>query len=107
MSGYAKGPRPASGLIASPIPHQPPDRAATAEVRSRAARLDHDRRQARLRAFRLVAFAVLLEVMLVLPFVDHLADANSTIHFTQHGLIFAGGMLMGLALREVQRTARR
>jgi hypothetical protein len=65
------------------------------------------RRTARLRALRLVVFAALLEVVLVLPFVDHLADANSTIHFTQHGFIFAGGVLMGLALRDVQRASRR
>ena len=61
----------------------------------------------RLRAFRLVVFAVLLEVVLLMPFVDHLADANQTIHFTQHGFIFAGGVLMGMALRDVQRASRR
>jgi hypothetical protein len=65
-----------------------------------------DRRKTRLRALRLVMFAALLEVVLVLPFVDHLADANATIHFTQHGFIFAGGVLMGLALRDVQRASR-
>ncbi len=66
-----------------------------------------DRPTARLRAFRLVVFAALLEIVLVLPFVDHLADANPTIHFTQHGFIFAGGVLMGLALRDVQRASAR
>ena len=66
-----------------------------------------DRRQTRARALRLVVFAALLELVLVLPFVDHLADANPTIHFTQHGFIFAGGVLMGLALRDVQRASRR
>lgn len=65
------------------------------------------RRRARLRAFRLVVFAVLLEVVLLMPFVDHLADSNNTIHFTQHGFIFAGGVLLGLAIRDVQRTSRR
>ena len=64
-------------------------------------------RRARLRAFRLVVFAVLLEVVLLMPFVDHLADSNSTIHFTQHGFIFAGGVLLGLAIRDVQRASRR
>jgi len=54
-----------------------------------------------------VVFAVLLEVVLLMPFVDHLADANQTIHFTQHGFIFAGGVLMGMALRDVQRASRR
>ncbi len=28
------------------------------------------------------------------------------IHFTQHGFIFAGGVLMGLAIRDVQRASR-
>ena len=51
-------------------------------------------------------FAAILEICLILPFVDHLADANPTIHFTQHGFIFAGGVLMGLALRDVQRAPR-
>jgi hypothetical protein len=65
------------------------------------------RRRARLRAFRLVVFAVLLEVTLLMPFVDHLADSNNTIHFTQHGFIFAGGVLLGMAIRDVQRASRR
>ena len=68
---------------------------------------ERTRSATRLRAFRLVVFAVLLEVVLLMPFVDHLADANQTIHFTQHGFIFAGGVLMGMALRDVQRASRR
>jgi len=69
--------------------------------------IERDGRRARLRAFRLVVFAVLLEVVLLMPFVDHLADSHPTIHFTQHGFIFAGGVLMGLAIRDVQRASRR
>ena len=65
-----------------------------------------DPRTTRLRGLRLVVIAALLEVVLVLPFVDHLADANPTVHFTQHGFIFAGGVLMGFALRDVQRASR-
>ncbi len=57
----------------------------------------------RTRALRLLIFAALLEVTLILPFVDHLADAHPTIHFTQHGLIFLGGVLMGIALRDAYR----
>ena len=53
-----------------------------------------------------MVFAVLLEVVLLMPFVDHLADSNKTIHFTQQGFIFAGGVLLGLALRDVQRAPR-
>jgi hypothetical protein len=64
-----------------------------------------DRRSARRRALRLVVFAALLEIVLILPFVDHLADTHPMIHFTQHGFIFAGGVLMGLAIRDVQRSS--
>ncbi len=52
---------------------------------------------------RLVGFAVLLELFLLMPFVDHIADAHPTVHFTQHGFIFLGGVLMGWALRDVHR----
>ncbi len=69
--------------------------------------VERSRRKARLRAFRMVGFVILLEVALLMPFVDHLADSNNTIHFTQHGFIFAGGVLLGLAIRDVQRAARR
>jgi hypothetical protein len=69
--------------------------------------IDRARRRLRLRAFALVAFTVVLEVVLLMPFVDHLADSNNTIHFTQHGFIFGGGVLLGLAIRDVQRSARR
>lgn len=65
-----------------------------------------DRRARRRHALRLVMFAALLEIVLILPYVDHLADAHPMIHFTQHGFIFAGGVLMGLALRDVQRASR-
>ena len=68
---------------------------------------ERNRQRARLRAFRLVVFAVLLEVVLLMPFVDHVADSNPTIHFTQHGFIFAGGVLLGMAIRDVQRASRR
>ncbi|HYB27289.1 MAG TPA: hypothetical protein VEF89_11790 [Solirubrobacteraceae bacterium] len=72
-----------------------------------AVRADDIRRRTRIRALRLVVFAAVFEVVLLLPFVDHLADAHPTLHFTQHGFIFAGGVLMGLALRDVQRNSRR
>jgi hypothetical protein len=69
--------------------------------------IDRARRRLRLRAFALVVFTVVLEVVLLMPFVDHLADSNNTIHFTQHGFIFCGGVLLGMAIRDVQRSARR
>ena len=59
----------------------------------------------RLRSLSLVAIAALLELLLIAPFVDHLADSNPTIHFTQHGLIFLGGVLMGVALRDAYRQS--
>ena len=65
-----------------------------------------DRIKTRRKAMRLVVFAALLEITLVLPFIDHLADTHPMIHFTQHGFIFAGGVLMGLAIRDVQRASR-
>ena len=77
------------------------------EVMEANASTHRSRPTVRLRALRLVVIAVVLEVVLLMPFLDHLAGANQTIHFTQHGLIFAGGILMGLALREVQRAPRR
>jgi hypothetical protein len=49
-----------------------------------------DRRTARRRALRLVVFAALLEIVLILPFVDHLADTHPMIHFTQGSSSRAG-----------------
>jgi hypothetical protein len=69
--------------------------------------VERARARARLRAFRLVVFAVLFEVVLLMPYVDRLADSHPTIHFTQHGFIFAGGVLLGMAIRDVQRASRR
>ena len=60
----------------------------------------------RLRSLSLVAVAALLELLLIAPFVDHLADSNPTIHFTQHGLIFVGGVLRGVALRDAYRQSQ-
>jgi hypothetical protein len=47
-------------------------------------------------------FALVLEISLITPWVDDAADGNSTIHFTQHGLIFIGGLIMGWALRDLR-----
>jgi hypothetical protein len=46
--------------------------------------------------------ALVLEVVLITPWVDDAADSNATVHFTQHGLIFLGGILMGWALRDLR-----
>ncbi len=37
-----------------------------------------------------------LEVLLLTPWVDDFANENATVHFTQHGLIFVGGLDHGL-----------
>ncbi len=65
------------------------------------------RRTTRARALRLVVSAAVLELFLLMPFVDHFADAHPTVHFTQHGFIFLGGVLMGWALRDVDRASGR
>jgi len=59
------------------------------------------------RAFAVGVAALVLELVLILPFVDDLADENATAHFTQHGLIFVGGILMGVALRDMFLLSRR
>ncbi len=59
-----------------------------------------------LRSIVLAAAALVLEIILILPFVDDLADKNSTVHFTQHGLIFVGGVVMGYALYGALRLRR-
>ncbi|HUA43609.1 MAG TPA: hypothetical protein VMA77_00165 [Solirubrobacteraceae bacterium] len=66
---------------------------------------DQIRRRTRVRAMRMVVFAALFELFLVMPFVDRYADAHPTVHFTQHGFIFLGGVLMGWALRDVHRAS--
>lgn len=63
---------------------------------------DGARRAAR-RALLIALGAVLIEILLVMPWVDHAADRNQTVHFTQHGLIFLGGVAIGFALRELAR----
>jgi hypothetical protein len=45
-----------------------------------------------------------LEVSLLSPWADDLANGNATVHFTQHGLIFVGGLIMGWALRDLRLT---
>lgn len=47
----------------------------------------------------LATLAVALELILITPWIDQLADDNATAHFSQHGLIFTGGLLMGWAMR--------
>ena len=55
-------------------------------------------------AVGLAGFA--LELVQLTPWMDRLASDNDTVHFTQHGLVFAGGLLMGWALRDLRLIAR-
>ena len=55
-------------------------------------------------AILLGALGFALEVILISPVGDALADLNPTAHFTQHGLIFVGGVMMGWALRDLRLT---
>jgi hypothetical protein len=57
-------------------------------------------------AVGLGALALILELLLISPWVDDAADSNNLVHFTQHGLIFVGGLLMGVALRDLMLAAR-
>jgi hypothetical protein len=63
----------------------------------------HTTHTAARRALAIAALAVVMELALITPWVDHLADGNATIHSTQHGLIFLGGVLIGFALRDLSR----
>lgn len=86
-----------------PVGHPHAD-AAVAPVPTTRGLTEADRRH-RTKALRLIMFAALMELVLILPFVDHLADAHPTFHFTQHGFIFLGGVLMGIALRDAYRLS--
>ncbi len=52
------------------------------------------------------ALGLLLEIVTILPPVDEATETNATLHYTQHGLVFLGGLLMGLALRDLVVTGR-
>jgi hypothetical protein len=90
--------------VSAELAERRPPASRPANAHADVARKHRDRR--RLRALALVMFAAVLEVVLILPFVDHLADTHPTIHFTQHGLIFGGGILMGIALRDAYLVSR-
>lgn len=59
------------------------------------------------KALTLGVAALLLEMVLILPVFDKIAGTNPTAHFTQHGGIFLGGVLMGIALRDMFVQSRR
>ena len=51
--------------------------------------------------------AVVLELLLITPWWDDLAERNELAHVGQHGLIFGGGILLGIALRDLFVLSRR
>jgi hypothetical protein len=57
-------------------------------------------------ALLLGVLGFLIEIALISPWVDSAAGRNGTVHFTQHGLIFLGGVLMGWALRDLRLAGR-
>jgi hypothetical protein len=59
------------------------------------------------KALTLGVVALILEMLLILPVFDDIAGRNPTAHFTQHGGIFLGGVLMGIALRDMFLASRR
>jgi hypothetical protein len=59
------------------------------------------------KALTLGVVALILEMLLILPVFDDIAGSNPTAHFTQHGGIFLGGVLMGIALRDMFLASRR
>jgi len=40
-------------------------------------------------------------------FIDSLADGSDVWHWVQHGLLFAGGLLVGISLLQIYRAATR
>ena len=53
------------------------------------------------------ALALLLEVLAIIPPIDDATDTNATLHYTQHGVLFIGGLLMGVAIRDLLVAGRR
>jgi hypothetical protein len=50
---------------------------------------------------------LLLEVLAILPPIDRATATNPTLHYSQHGILFIGGLLMGIALRDLMVAVRR
>ena len=58
-------------------------------------------------AVLLGGLGLLLEVLAILPPIDRATATNSTLHYSQHGVLFIGGLLMGIALRDLMVAVRR
>ena len=60
-----------------------------------------------MRALVLGGLGLLLQVVALLPPVDDAVDSNAAMHYLQHGIIFTGGLCMGIALRDLLMMSRR
>ena len=60
-----------------------------------------------MRALVLGGIGLLCQVVALLPPIDNAVDSNAAIHYLQHGIIFAGGLCMGIALRHLLVMSRR
>ena len=60
-----------------------------------------------MRALVLGGIGLLCQEVALLPPVDNAVDTNAAIHYLQHGIIFVGGVCMGIALRDLLMMSRR
>jgi len=60
-----------------------------------------------MRALLLGGVGLLLQGVALLPFFDDHVDTNAALHYLQHGLVFTGGVCMGIALRDLLVANRR
>jgi len=60
-----------------------------------------------MRALALGVVGLVLQGVALLPTVDNAVETNASLHYLQHGLIFAGGVCMGIALRDLLVMSRR
>ena len=60
-----------------------------------------------MRALLLGAIGILCQVIVLLPPVEHAIEESQPLHYLQHGIIFVGGVLVGVALRDLWLMNRR
>jgi hypothetical protein len=59
------------------------------------------------KAVLLGALGLALEIGAILPPIDDATETNATLHYSQHGVLFLGGLMMGVALRDLLAAGRR
>ena len=59
------------------------------------------------RALTLGGVGLVLQVVALLPPIDLAVNSNAALHYLQHGIIFTGGVCMGIALRDLLVMSRR